>query len=273
MKVGADTEKLPSYELPPVTEVAFSVLFKPIQGLLSPHIGILWQGFQPDYPFCDDAVPITPKIEFFGDQGAEPKIELSNIPPLPRVWFISKDGTRLVRIQRDRFIHNWRKIRSDDYYPKYDSLIEAFENYLSRFESLLQEAELGEVQPIQYELTYVNQISQGQAWSSPEDIGRVFPDLEWKVKAKSFLDSPQNISWATVFELPEKLGRLHTSVNLASINESPTFVFRLTVRGIGTETSKAGLKDWFDMAHEWLVFAFADLTSTEIKREVWKQRV
>jgi hypothetical protein len=61
--VGADIIKLPSYDQPPVTEVACSVLFDSIEGLLSPHIGLLWQRFQPEYPFCDDVAPIAPRIE------------------------------------------------------------------------------------------------------------------------------------------------------------------------------------------------------------------
>ncbi len=272
MTVGADTGKLPSYEQPPITEVACSVVFPSIEGLLSPHIGLLWQKFQPEYPLCDDVVPIASRIEFFGNQSIEPQLSLSNIPPLPRVWFISQDETRIVQIQRDRFVHNWRKVTLESEYPRYDSLIETFQEHLANFYDFLAEAELGEVQPLQYELTYVNEIPQGKAWLTLEDIGKIFPDISWKKSSQRFLTCPQNISWATVFELPDQLGRLHTSVKSVILNERLTLLFELTVRGIGSFTSRDTSQDWFNTAHEWIVYAFADLTDKETQANVWKRK-
>lgn len=272
MTVEADTGKLPSYEQPPVTEVACSVLFPSLEGLLSPHIGLLWQKFQPEYPFCDDVVPIASRVEIFDDQNVEPQLTLSNIPPLPRVWFINQDETKIIQIQRDRFIHNWRKISGDSEYPRYESLIRSFQECLSKFDDFLAETELGQIQPLQYELTYVNQIPQGQAWLTLEDIGKVFPDVSWKASHPRFLAQPQSISWATVFELPDKLGRLHTSVKPVILNEKSTLLFELTVRGIGNHTSREVLQNWFDAAHEWIVSAFADLTDKDIQTKIWKRR-
>lgn len=272
MIAGADVRKLPSYEQPPLTEVACSLLFSSIEGLLSPHIGLLWQIFQPEYPFCDDVVPIAPRIEVFDDQNAEPQFKLSNIPPLPRVLFTNQDGTRIIQIQRDRFVHNWRKINSDSEYPRYGGLIKDFQNYLAKFNDFLAEAELGQVQPLQYELTYVNQVPQGQAWSTLEDIGQVFPDLSWETSTPRFLPQPQSISWAITFDLPDKLGRLHTSVRPAILNETSILLFEITARGIGNYTSLETLQNWFDMAHEWIVCAFADLTGEEAQAKIWKRR-
>ena len=272
--VGADTKKLPSYEQPPVTEVVCSVLFKSIEGLLTPHIGLLWQRFQPEYPFCDDVAPIAPRIETFGEQDIEPEpmVELSDIPPLPRVLLINNDGTRIIQIQGDRFVHNWRKISPESEYPRYESLIKGFQEHLSKFDTFLAEADLRQVQPLQYELTYVNQIPQGDAWSTLEDIGKVFPDFAWKANPQRFLSHPQSISWASVFELPDRLGRLHASVKYELVNNHPTLLFVLTVRGIGSYTSLEALQNWFDIGHEWIVCAFADLTDEEIQTKIWKRR-
>ena len=272
MTVGAETGKLPSYDQPPVTEVACSVLFPSLEGLLSPHIGLLWQKFQPEYPFCDDVVPIVSRIESSDDQNVDPQLQLSDVPPLPRVWFINQDGTRIIQIQQDQFIHNWRKVGIESEYPRYGSLIRAFQDHLDNFYDFLTEAELGQFQPLQYELTYVNQIPQGQAWLTLEDIGKVFPYVSWKASSARFLVHPQSISWTTVFELPNKLGRLHTSIKPVILNEKSTLLFELTVRGIGNYTSRETLQNWFDIAHEWIVCAFADLTDKEIQAKVWKRR-
>lgn len=272
MTTGLMIGKLPSYDQPPITEVACSVLFPSLEGLLTPHIGLLWQRFQPEYPSCDDVVPIAPRVEIFNDQSVDPQFKLSNIPPLPRVWFVNQDGTKIIQIQRDRFIHNWRKIGVESEYPRYDNLIRAFQDHLANFDNFLTEAELGGVQPLQYELTYVNQIPQGQAWLTLEDIGKVFPDVSWKANSPRFLAHPQSISWATVFELPDELGRLHTSVRPSTLNEKSTLLFELTVRGIGSCTSREALQSWFDIAHEWIVYAFADLTDKEVQTKNWKWR-
>ncbi len=267
------TKKLPFYDQPPITEVACSVLFPSLEGLLSAHIGLIWQRFQPEYPACDDVVPIVPKVEIFDDHKFEPQLKLSNIPPLPRVWFISQDGTKIIQIQRDRFIHNWRKASPESEYPRYDSLIRAFQAYLSNFDDFLTEAELGRVQPLQYELTYVNHIPKGQGWLTFEEIGNVFPDIGWQVGSPRFLSHPQSLSWATVFELPDELGRLYTSVKPAILDDgTSTLMFDLTVRGIGSYTSREMLQSWFDIAHEWIVRAFADLTHQEMQTKIWSRR-
>lgn len=272
MTVGAGAGKLPSYDQPPVTEVACSVLFPSLEGLLSPHIGLLWQLFQPEYPVCDDLAPIAPRVEIFDNQDVESELKISNIPPLPRAWFISQDETRIIQIQRDRLIYNWRKIDIESEYPRYDSLIKAFQEHLTTFDNFLVEAELGQIQPIQYELTYVNQIPQGEAWVTLEDIGKVFPDISWKASSSRFLAHPQSISWTTVFDLPNKLGRLHTSVKPALINSNVVLLFELTVRGIGDNASRETLQNWFNAAHDWIVRAFADLTNKETQTKIWKQR-
>jgi uncharacterized protein (TIGR04255 family) len=270
--VGVDSGNLPSYEQPPITEVACSVLFPPIEGLLAPHIGLLWQEFQPEYPFCDDLPPIAPKIELYDVQKSLPQLKLSNVPPLPRVWFISEDETRIIQIQRDRFVHNWRKADSEGAYPRYNKIIKSFQNHLKTFAEFIEEAELGDIQPIQYELTYVNQIPQGQAWTTLEDVGKVFPDISWNANSSRFLSIPQSMNWAATFDLPDEVGRLHVSLKPPVFNEIPVLFFELTVRGIGAYNSKESLLDWFDIAHIWIVQAFEDLTNKEIQVEVWRRR-
>ncbi len=272
MTVGVNTRKPPFYDQPPVTEVACSVLFPPLEGFLSAYFGLLWERFQPEYKFCDDVVPITPRIEASDPQDADLQIKLSNVPPLPRVWFINQDETRIIQVQRDIFAHNWRKVKVESEYPRYEYLVKAFQEHLTKFNNFLVEAELGEIQPLKYELTYVNQIPQGEAWLKFEDIGKIFPDVGWRISHERFLTGPQNISWNAGFNLPNELGRLNISVKTVVINEHPVILFDLSVRGIGTYTSRERLQNWFDIAHEWIVCAFADLTSEEIQTKHWKLR-
>jgi uncharacterized protein (TIGR04255 family) len=264
--------QLLSYDNPPVNEVVCSVQFDPIEDLRTPHIGLLWQRFQPEYPYCEDVAPIAPRMEVFNNQMVEAQLTFTNIPPLPRVWFISSDETKIVQIQRDRLIHNWRKVSSDSAYPRYESLLNSFKNYLDNFNSFIKDGDLGKIHIRQYELTYVNQIMQGEAWQSLEDIGKIFPDFKWEKKQDRFLPKPENIDWDITFDLPEEFGRLHISIRTAIFENHPTLVFELTVRGIGNYSSLDSMQTWFDLAHEWIVQAFADLTDQRIQTNIWKLR-
>jgi uncharacterized protein (TIGR04255 family) len=273
LTVQLNNTKQLSYDQPPVTEVACSVLFNSIDEILTSHIGLLWGLFQPEYPFSDDVVPIAPRIELFGNPVIETEVELNNVPALPRVWFISSDETRIIQIQRDRLIHNWRKLGSDSEYPRYDSIIQAFQEHLSTFDTFLRQSELGQIEPVQYEIIYVNKIPQGEAWKTFEDIGKIFPDFAWRTDSQRFLSEPKTINWITTFELPDEIGRLYVVIRHTIDEENhPLLLFELTVRGIGSHSSFESMKSWFDIAHAWVVQAFADLTAEIIQTEIWKRK-
>jgi hypothetical protein len=273
MITEANTRKLAFYDEPPVTQVGYGVVFAPLEGLLSPHIGLLWELFQPEYPYCDDFAPIDPDIELFdGQNDIEPQLEVSDIPELPRVLFMNQDETRIIQIQRNGFVYNWKKAGINNEYPRYDSLFAEFQKNLVDFDNFLNEFELGQIQPLQYELTYINEIAQGEAWLTLEDIGKIFPDISWQKNTLRFLTNPQKIAWDAVFELPDKIGRLYTSIKSIKIEEESTLFFEITVRGIGNYGSPEVLQDWFAIAHEWIVSAFTDLTDNETQTKIWKRR-
>lgn len=117
-----DSKFLPEYDNPPITEVVCGVLFKPVVNLLVPHIGLLWEKFKAEYPLCKEVAPLTPMIEQFETaQGLG--FEITEIPPLPRIWFLQTNDNGIIQIQRDRLLYNWRKIRMDDEYPRYHKVL------------------------------------------------------------------------------------------------------------------------------------------------------
>src|SRR6266404_4193986 len=119
MTMPAQTEiaALPSFTNPPVNEVICGVTFKPLPKLLAPHLGILWSKFRTEYPTCLEAEPLLPVVETFdGGEAGAPDFSMQY---LPRVWFVSRDQSAIIQVQRDRLLHNWRKMRSTDEYPRY----------------------------------------------------------------------------------------------------------------------------------------------------------
>ena len=142
------------YENPPIDEIVCDILFDSIKDLRTGHFGILWEKFRPDFPEIEDHILLAPVPE---------DLETPNKLLLPRIWFVHKNENEVVQVQQNRFIHNWRKRQPDDEYPGYEKVIENFERrYLSRFQQLLAEENLGNLVARKYELTYIDLIPEGQ---------------------------------------------------------------------------------------------------------------
>jgi uncharacterized protein (TIGR04255 family) len=264
------TQPLPSFENPPVNEVICGITFKPITTLLAPHLGLLWQKFRDEYPTCKEADPLVPVVE--SRDGEETSGVDFTVPFLPRIWFVSKDENAIIQVQRDRLLHNWRKVRPTDSYPRYSVVKEKFSKRCSEFESFLIENQLGVIQLIQYEMTYLNHIPVGGNWESIEQVGRVFPDFNWRLESR-FLGHPEKMNWRTSFVLPNSAGRLHLTIQSALRRQDmlPLFIVELTVRGISGPRTLEGMWPWFDMAREWIVRGFADVTGPDLQKNVWRR--
>jgi hypothetical protein len=149
-----------------------------------------------------------------------------------------------------------------------------FRDHLSRFQLFLHEVGLGTPEMFQYELTYVNHIPQGDGWTKVDDLGKVFPDFSWRVGTHRFLPQPERINWQTSFVLPNRAGRLHMTIRrgIRRTDGHPLLLFELTARGIGSDKSPEGMWAWFDLAHDWIVLGFADLTGGEVQKNIWRRK-
>jgi len=259
----------PNYENPPVVEVVCGIQFKSIDILLAPHLGLLWEKFKPDYPICQEVAPLSPIIEKYDDK-SQATFGFKEVPPLPRIWFIHKSDHGIIQVQRDRFLHNWRKVLPEDEYPRYPTVIKLFKDKLGRFEAFLSENEFEKLQIVQYEMSYINHIWMGEEWNNLSEIGKVFPDFSFRATTERFLPGPETINWRTSFLLPNKSGRLHLTIRNGKrrSDHKPMIIMDLTVRGF----HEGGMKKWFDTAREWIVRGFADLTGRDIQDKVWRRK-
>ena len=176
---------------------------------------------------------------------------------------------QLVQFQVDRFYFNWRRRQSD--YPRYDHVIKNFERVLNTIVNFFSEFELGELKPIEYELSYINHIPNGQGWNTIDDLPRIFSDFVWKKTKERFLPNPEKVAWQTEFSLPEKKGHLIVNLKQATRTEDKValLVLELKTRGIGESANKEDIRKWFDLAREWIVRGFTDLTTPEIHK-IWE---
>jgi uncharacterized protein (TIGR04255 family) len=215
------TGTLPSYKNPPVNEVVCGMRFDTPDRLLIPHIGFLWDKFRVDYPVIQHAPPIaSAKGEILVDKAIG--------MPLPRLWFINKSDDQLVQFQIDRFYFNWRRRQSD--YPRYDHVIKNFESVLNTIGNFFSEFELGELKPIEYELSYINHIPKGQGWNTIDDLPRIFSDFVWKQTKERFLPNPVQVAWQKEFLLPEKKGHLIVNLKQATRTEDKATLLVLELK-------------------------------------------
>lgn len=263
---------VPSYKQPPVVEVVWSVQFAKLPWLTAAHTGLFWGLIRQHYPKCEEQAPIERKDEPEELlQAPQVFAEFLPRPPLCRQWFISESGNELVQLQSDRFCVNWRKVKPDDSYPRYEHMRGLFDSNWRQFCEFAQ-AQGGEPPQVDLlEMIYVNHIFRGEGWSAPGDIGKVFPAVSFHRKS-DFLPLPASLGSNMVFDLKQSGGRLHVSCRHAKLLEGEKrefFRLELVARGRPDRADHEGLLLWFSEAREWIVRGFADLTDPGIQVDKW----
>jgi uncharacterized protein (TIGR04255 family) len=233
------------FERPPVVEVVCGVQFGALGSFRAAHVGVFWEQIRTEFPAVDEAPPLSSVIEA---QNLQPSMEIAIglIPPLPRTWFLSEDGHRLIQLQRDRFIYNWRRSSPDDGdYPSYDNVIVEFERLWGAFEKFVAKEKLGELVARQLELAYINVIPFDRI---PDD-DPVFLDHARSSSPDRFLPAPESFEWREV--------------------ASGAPIRRLEMMARGAQSGD--VRSWFDLAHEWIVRGFTDVTTTRMQTDVWRR--
>jgi uncharacterized protein (TIGR04255 family) len=262
---SAPDATLPSYKNPPINEVVCGIRFHVLDKLRIPHVGLLWDKFRLEYPIIQHASPLA-------SSKGEILVDSATGVPFQRIWFINKSDDQLIQFQFDRFYFNWR--RRQDAYPRYSFVIKNFEAVIDNIVHFFSEFELGELKPVEYELSYINHIPQGEAWNSIDDLPKVFTGFLWEQTAGRFLPNPSSVGWQAEFPLPEGKGQLIAELRMAiRIDDKiPLFVLTMTARTVGElAMNKKAIREWFDVAHKFIVRGFTDLTTPEVQRSVWER--
>jgi uncharacterized protein (TIGR04255 family) len=257
------------FENPPVVEVVCGVLFSPISSLRTAHVGVYWDQIREEFPLVEEAPPLPAAIEVY-DPVQSLEVQLGFVPPLARTWFRRADGRGLIQLQRDRFAYNWKRSSPDDgEYPSYDRVIVDFERQWDVFRQFLAKEELGDVVLRQLELAYVNIIPDASVPAGDP----VFRDHAPDTLRSRFLTKPDSFAWHTSYMLPEPAGRLHVQISSARQVDSGDPIRRLDMvaRGIN-EIATTSMRPWFDLAHDWIVRGFADVTTANMQAEVWRRQ-
>lgn len=236
----------------PLTEVVCGVEFSAPE-FSSVHFGLYWQTIRERFPVLPLDRPPIGEIEL-----------LPILPKLRRVWFESSDKRQLIQLQANRFHYNWRRQSEAEEYPHFEEIYPKFEQEWQVFHNWWLELGGLPLQPVRYELTYLNQLDSTFGWNDSGDTHKIFTFVgkEWN----KFLDKPNVSSSELEFILPDNLGNLAVSLNqrLRIEDNACVVFFELTCRSIDANPN---FKDWFDAVHDYTVKAFLDLIQDDVKQE------
>lgn len=262
----------PKFDSPPVIETALSVEFKPLDRFGIPHFGLFWQRIRSDFPEFSVQAPLGSGVETFDTlpMQAGPQLTMLEAPEV-RCWFFDSKTDRLIQVQRDRFVHNWRRSGQQPY-PSYESVKPLFEANWQMFCAFLREEGLGEPFVVQCELTYVNHFEIEREWQSMREMPQIL--TVWSGKfSEGFLPEPEAVQAGVSFLMPDHQGRLRINLQPAIrlTDRKRILQLNLVARGAPQSQDPGGISRWFDLGHEWIVRGFTDITSPEMHK-LWKRR-
>ena len=251
---------LPKYNTPPVNELVIGVRVTPLIRMRAEHVGLFWRRINKEFPNSEQVPPLGGDI--MPIQG--------EFVPMPRFWFISNDKARLIQLQRDRFLYNWRKTTPDAKYPSYDELIEKFMTHYEHFRSFSRDYDLGDPDLVESELTYLNHLDERSEWLSITDTEKIIKGFSLITGADVF-EKPSEINNTNIFTIGEGGGAL--SVKLQTVRRradgKAILIFELTNRGPGEAVIRQGLREWLDHAHVRIVLTFESMTDEGIQDRCW----
>lgn len=259
---------LPSltFKYEPLVEVVAGIQFAKLEQFKAPYLDSVWQAFgKKQYPKCQE-MDLLPKIT------AEPTISVGFVSAseLPRIWFLSKDDTKLIQFQRDRFLYNWRKIdgAKDNTYPRYKTVIANFMGHYEQLEKSLQHLKVEVPNVEMLELTYIN-IIPAEHIKGLNNIGDAFRDMAWH-KGKRFLPAPNKLNVFWQFQIPatKALMNVHLVTAQRIQDGKPVIKLEISVHGQSVDKTAGSMKRWFDISHDWIINTFDDIT-TPAMHKLW----
>ncbi len=268
-------EKNLEFERPPIAEIVLSVHFEELNGLLAPHFGVIWEEFKEQFVHIIERPLVPSVIEKFPNQpGGETQLNVGNTPILPRIWFIESSHNRILQVQRDRFTFNWRKIDGGQQYPGFSSVFENFEEFYNRFCQTIASLSVGSVKPLQYELTYVDQLIEGEGWDTLDDLAHIYNIFLGTRESNLFWSGVESMNLRTSFPIQGLKGRLHFGIahGVKRPEQKHMLQTDFIVRGF-PEEAEYPIEEWFKLAHDQILDKFFSVFTEDIQTNIWRRKL
>jgi len=251
-----------------VAEAVLGIQFAPLDKMRITDFGLFWQHVKKDFPQVQERDRLVPTVELKGQTIPEVGWRLSNVVELPRVWFVGElpgGGRHFIQLQPDRYLYNWHATGGAAPYPSFENNSRSFFSYLDTFAKYIADANLGEMQVDQCELTYVNHIGLDKGLDLSEMAAKAFTTFGTKAPIPGYSD---RFSFNVSSWLDDLNGRLHATLQPAQNMETREIIldFRLTARGAPAGSKGTQLADWLNQAHYFVIDSFKSLTTPEMHK-------
>ena len=239
------------FDDPPLVEAALALEFAPIKGWGAQYYGLFWQAFRDNFPRFQTQAPLL-------NVGAVPPQFGNPFGEFIRCWLTDESGNRLIQLQYDRIIYNWRRISGAEEYPHYDSVRDEFSHIWDRFTHFLHSEQLDYPVVHRCEVTYVNNLPS-EKW---QDLIRLEPLAHLLEDARA-----QQISVTYALPgAPESFGislqpviRMSDAVQLQQ--------FQLTCSTKPESSNKDLVFAALDRGHERIIRVFTNLITEEARTQ------
>ena len=222
--------------------------------------------FRDEYPDVEEHPARPPMAVEAG--GLEVSVDLLSGFEKPNLWFVKDGGDRLVQFQHDRLVVNWRR-RPGEQYPRYENAVRPmFEDAWRRLASVLGALDLGPLRPNMCEAIYINLVDSGGAWTGHSETDRVL--APWSGRhSDGFLPPAAEVRLGARYALPDRRGWLVVDgIRTPTASDGrPALMLQLAGRGRAWSPDLAGVLEFFDLPHEWIVRGFVSFTEAEMHRE------
>lgn len=268
---------LPDFQHPPVNETVLSIQFAPIPDFGVPHYGLYWGRIKAQFPRFQVVPELASIQERFDDPGQGfSRLGIEGLQlvtePEVRCWFLDTSGTRLIQVQRDRLIHNWRQVDGTEEYPRYPKVRATLEEEWQRFRRFLADESLAQPQVNQCEVTYVNHLEYDRGWQGYGDLGKAI--AFWSGQGSDgFLPAPERVRIDAHYCMPDAAGRLHINMRpiLRARDNVQLLQLEITARGAPKANDDEAIFAWLDLGREWVVRGFADFTGKTM-HAIWERQ-
>lgn len=214
--------------------------------------GLYWQKIRGRFPHLTDKVP----IDVYNSLDSE-------LPPLRRSLFLSPDKMNMVQIQDNFFSFN-QSYSTQDQYPHFDKIFSRFCEEWETLQEWRQETGGNPLVPSAYRLMYLNVIDEKYGWNNATDHYKIFNFVgnNWNDSLGETLLHDTRL----VIDLPNEKGLLYAELDQRSSEEdnSDFIIFNLNVE---TDKPSQPFKEWFQIAHEYVVKAFLYLTTQDAQQK------
>jgi len=257
----------PDFKQPPLVEVALAVDFLPIADFGALRMAALADRWSAHYPTAQEQPPLPPNVPVGMNPPFAPGMMVSVGAPQIRLWLLNAAEDRLVQVQRDRLILNWRAATDVNPYPRYhQALRPEFEAAYLQFLQFLSEQGMSPPPRVSgVEVTYVNAVPHEAG------AGDLASTLRSQVLVTLPLGSPATTHLSQTWQHVREGGLvsvLTLNADTAGIGGDAS-VISLTARSsVPAETSLSDVLEALDACHDDVVASFVALT-TEDSHRAW----